>query len=195
MAVIDEIKKGLQKDKKDPSRSCYGVDATVVAITPYARSDFYSPTPVVLLPSDKTEKGKDLAIWIQITLDAWKTHPLGEKVHSPIWAYASDGDACFRVARYLLCMKVEINPESLLSALLSPLVVLKHIMKRFATLMRNPQGIMIFDDNLLPINIVTHLSNFGGMSRAKAHQLLDPSDKHNVPKAVSLVQTLEQLSH
>ena len=181
-----------------------------MAIAPYARSDFYSPTPVVLSPSDKTEKGKDLAFWIQITLDAWKTHPLGEKVHGPIWAYASDGDACFRVARYLLCMKVEINPESLLSALLSPLVVFnhysspdgvvgtcdpKHIMKRFATLMRNPQGIMIFDDNLLPINIVTHLSNFGGMSRAKARQLLDPSDKQNVPKAVSLVQTLEQLSH
>ena len=107
-------------------------------------------------------------------------------------------------------MKVEINPESELGALLSSLVGFncftspdgvvgtcdpKHIMKRFATLMRNTQGIMIFDDNLLPVNIVTHLSIFGGMSRAKARQLLDPSDKQNVPKAVSLVQTLEQLSH
>ena len=106
MAVIDKIKEGLMKDKSDPSRCCYGVDATVVAIAPYARSDFYSPTPLVLSPSDKTEKGRDLAIWIQTTLDAWKTHPLGEKVHGPIWALASDGDACFRVARYHITIYV-----------------------------------------------------------------------------------------
>jgi hypothetical protein len=64
MAVIDRIKEGLGKNKSDPTRGCYSVDATVVAITPYAQKDFYSPTPLVLSPSDKTEKGRDLAIWM-----------------------------------------------------------------------------------------------------------------------------------
>lgn len=60
----------------------------------------------------------------------------------------------------------------------------------FATLLRNTLGVMIYQTNLRPHNILFYLSHLPEMSFDKAHQLLDPSDKQNVLKVVSLIQNL-----
>ena len=52
---------------------------------------------------------------------------------------------------------------------------------------------MINDTNIKPSDVVDQLALLPNMSVEKAHQLLDPSDKQNVPKAVTLVQSLLQL--
>lgn len=80
---------------KSASKVCFGSEATVVGIAPYAQEDYYTPVPIVASPSDKTEKAPDLAKWMQTVLDTWKTHEFGEKVNGPIWALASDGDSTY----------------------------------------------------------------------------------------------------
>jgi hypothetical protein len=52
---------------------------------------------------------------------------------------------------------------------------------------------MINDTNIRPSDVVDQLALLPNMSVEKAYQLLDPSDKQNVPKAVTLVQSLLQL--
>jgi hypothetical protein len=69
----------------------------------------------------------------------------------------------------------------------------KHIFKQFATLLQCTVGFMINDANIKPGDVVDQLALLPNMSVEKAHQLLDPSDKQNVPKAVTLVQSLLQL--
>ena len=92
----------------------YGKDGTVVAVAPYAHTDHYTPIPLLLSPSCKAETGEDLAGWLQVVLEAWKSHPHGQQTHGPIWAIASDGEASFRRARFLLCMQHTISPVSAL---------------------------------------------------------------------------------
>lgn len=103
------------------TKVCFGSDATVVAIGSYTRTDNYAMVPVIVSPSDKTEKAQDLAKWIQTFIDAWKDHAYGEKVSGPLWALASDGDATFRRARHMICMAQRIDLTSLLGRRLSPL--------------------------------------------------------------------------
>lgn len=106
----------------DPEKKvCWGVDATVVAVAPYARSNYYSPVPIVLSPSDKTEKSDALKHWIQVVIDAWITHENGQKLFGDLWSIASDGDATFRRARHDLCTKVLLDPCSPLGFKLRPL--------------------------------------------------------------------------
>ncbi|KAJ7163663.1 hypothetical protein C8R46DRAFT_1163839 [Mycena filopes] len=183
---------------------CFGSDATVVAIAPYGLEDHYTPIPI-------TEKGAELAEWMQTLLVAWRKHPQGEALHGPIWALASDGDAAYRLAKHILCMVKELDPQSelgkkllkldglnLLTSTIGEIVGTgdpKHVWKRFGTLLRNPAGVMIFETHILPADIVTHLSELEEMSKEKASQLLDPADKQNVPKAVSLIQHLKNLQN
>lgn len=94
-------------------RSALGGDATVVAIAPYARKDHYSPVPIVLSPSDKTEKGDQLAQWIRKSvLDPFVHHPFGQSLIGGIWSLASDGDATFRRARQIICIQKPLDPSS-----------------------------------------------------------------------------------
>ena len=60
-------------------------------------------------------------------------------------------------------------------------------------LMRNSLGFMINDTNIGPYDLINNLSRLPQMSAEAARQLLDPSDKQNVPKAVSLIQHLSML--
>jgi hypothetical protein len=52
---------------------------------------------------------------------------------------------------------------------------------------------MIGDTNIIATDIIRHLSTLPGMTPDKAIELLDPGDKQNVPKAVSLIQNLLKL--
>jgi hypothetical protein len=97
---------------------CFGSDATVVAVAPYGHDDHYSPVPLVLSPSDKTEKGEALKGWIETLLQRWDSHENGAKSQGPIWAVGSDGDSSFRVAKHLLCMVEDLNLNSDLGKIL-----------------------------------------------------------------------------
>ncbi|KAJ7735697.1 hypothetical protein B0H14DRAFT_2639136 [Mycena olivaceomarginata] len=72
----------------------------------------------------------------------------------------------------------------------------KHIFKRKkaltcdATLLRNFSGIMVGQTNIRPDDVVKHLAALPDVTLAQARLLLDPADKQNVPKAVSLVESL-----
>lgn len=208
MEAIDNVHTALFDPPSDDQKVCFGSDATVVALAPYARKDHYSAIPLVVSPSDKTEKAEALAKWMRSFLDCYKMHEFGKQVHGPIGAIGSDGDSTFRRAKHILCMTTPLDPTCELGLLMrelkglnlhtSPEGILgtcdpKHVFKRFATLLRNTAGLIINDTNVKPQDIIFHLAQLPEMSIDKAQQLLDPSDKQNVPKAVSLIQHLYKL--
>ncbi|KAJ7724109.1 hypothetical protein B0H16DRAFT_1333685 [Mycena metata] len=206
---LEQVRKALaETDKKSKTRVCYGSDATVVAIAPYANEKHYTAVPIIASPTDKTENGATFAEWLQTVLDAWKLDPQGEKMHGPIWSIESDGDNVFRLAKFIICMAKSVDPNSQLGKILDkclginkytskdgaiPGSDLKHVAKRFATLTRNLVGISIGDTVLKPSDLLKHLAMHPHISYEKAKGLLDPGDKQNVPKAVSLIQELHAL--
>ena len=66
----------------------------------------------------------------------------------------------------------------------------KHIFKRFTTLLQSLAGFMINQNEIKPSDIAAHLAMLPDMDVKSAWQLLDPADKQNVPKAVTLLQSL-----
>lgn len=192
----------------DGVKVCFGSDGTVLAIASYAREDYYTAIPLILSPSCKHETGRALAEWLHVFLDTHATHPMGAAVTGDIWAVATDGDATYRLAKQILCVVQPIDEETPLGRLVTPLLGLntftskdlitctcdpKHIFKCFATLLRCMHGFMINDVHVTPYDIVDQLVDLPNMTIEKARQLLDPADKQNVPKAVSLLQHLIQL--
>ncbi|KZV91297.1 hypothetical protein EXIGLDRAFT_693781 [Exidia glandulosa HHB12029] len=213
MDAIDAIRAALQD-----GRVRFGSEATVVAVATYTDTLNYSPVPLVVSPSDKTEKGPALQEWIARIVECWKQHKYTH-VRGPIWSLASDGDAAYRFAKHWFCTVRMLSSRDALWTSLSPLRGLnlqtsadglttstcdpKHIIKRtssstaipesdcskigFATLLRNPHGIMIFDGLVLPRDILFHLTTLD-MDQQAAVRLLDPADKQKVDDG-SIVQT------
>ena len=205
---VETVHIALFESQDDAIKVCFGSDVTVVGITPYAPDDHYSPVPITASPSDKHEKGADLAKWLETVLDTWKTHPLGERINRPIWALGTDGDVSYCLAKQTICVYKQVDKSTPLGSLLSSLLCLncytskdgttgtcdpKHIFKWFATLLQSTSGFTVNDANIRPGDNVDQLALLPNMFVDKACQLLDPSDKKNVPKAVTLVQSLFQL--
>ncbi|KZV79434.1 hypothetical protein EXIGLDRAFT_707060 [Exidia glandulosa HHB12029] len=202
---VETIRTALQDQ-----RVRFGSEATVVAVAPYTDVNHYTPVPIAVSPSDKSEDAEQLLAWLQTAVSCWKTHQYAEQARGPIWSIATDGDATFRKAKHMLCTAGTITESSELWSSLSTLRGFnmkvsadgqttwtcdpKHIFKRFATLLRSPHGIMLFDVNIRPTDIVTYLTATGGLSVDTAVQLLDPADKQNVPKAVALMQHLHDIA-
>ncbi|KAF8163984.1 hypothetical protein BJ912DRAFT_1097015 [Pholiota molesta] len=204
---IDHIRHALLKEEDPAKKVCFGSDATVVAVAAYAQKD-HNPVPLIVSPSDKTEKWTALKEWVERFLSNYAVHEFGECLTGPMWTIASDGDAVYRRAKHEICTTTELDPSSSLGQKLGHLLGLntftssecivwtcdpKHIMKRFATLLRSKTGLMIEDTNITATDIIRHLATLPGMSPEKAIELLDPGDKQNVPKAVSLIQNLLKL--
>jgi hypothetical protein len=116
---LEAVRKALaETDKKSETRVCYGSDATVVAVAPYANEKNYTAVPIVASPTDKTETGADFAQWLQTVLEAWRLDPNGEKMHGPIWSIESDGDNVFRLAKFVVCMVKRVDSDSELGKIL-----------------------------------------------------------------------------
>jgi hypothetical protein len=116
---LEDVRKALAETvKKSKTRVCYGSDATVVAVAPYANEKHYTAVPIVVSPTDKTETGADFVQWLQIVLEAWRLDPNGEKIHGPIWSIESDGDNVFRLANFFLCMVKQVDSNSELGKIL-----------------------------------------------------------------------------
>ena len=206
----------------------FGKDATVAAIAPYGRTDYYGATPLIASPTCKNEDGISLSIWLRACMRGYNTHKYGRARQGPIWALASDGEASFRKAKFELCMTHQIPRDSELGLHLYQMSGMnvqcgedgiistcdpKHVFKRmlivhcirrrnthcpmlqgFATLLRNPKGIMVLDTNIQSHDVFEHLQALPSMTADTARHLLDPADKQNVPKAVHLMQSLLKLN-
>ena len=121
-AEIGKLRTALFDEEDTDKKVCFGLDATVVAMASYARSDHYRPVPLIVSPSDKTEKGELLAAWIQTLIDEYNIHVYGKAMHGPIFSIASDSDSSFQKARQILCMKTKIDPSSELGTIICPLL-------------------------------------------------------------------------
>jgi hypothetical protein len=113
--IIKNVENAIHGDEKE---CCYGKDATVVAIGPYADDTHYTPVPIVVSPSCKKETGKELARWIKTVLQTWATHPDGQAKHGPIWVVGSDGEPSFRLMRMSMCMTHVVDANSDLGKIL-----------------------------------------------------------------------------
>lgn len=69
----------------------------------------------------------------------------------------------------------------------------KHIVKRFATMIRSPKGIQVGNVHITSADVLRALEQLPNMTLQEALNLLSPVDKQNVPKAVNLLQCLTQL--
>ena len=127
---VEKVHTALFTFQDDATKVCFGSDATVVGIAPYARDDHYSPVPIVALPSDKHEKRVDLAKWLETVLDTWKTHEFGEKINGPIWGLGTDGDSSYRLAKHIICLHKQIDKSTPLGILLSELLGLNCYMSK-----------------------------------------------------------------
>ena len=205
----------------------HGKDGTVLAIAPITDSKDYYPVPLVVSPSCKTETGDQLVEWVGSLINTYREHPEGEARHGPIHTLATDGASSFRKLRATLGLRQLLNRHSLMGNILYHLPGLnlytgsngllttsdpKHVIKRFATLIRSKGGNIIkrrFASLALIQSKFEGGIQVGGTSltsqdalqalmcypmTAKAAQsLLDPADKQNVPKAVNLVSSLAKI--
>lgn len=184
----------------------YGKDGTILGVAPVTDKENYHVVPIVVSPSCKSEKGEDIAAWVKIFLRNWRTNPNGAALHGEVTTLATDGESSFRKLRFLLCLTKDLDRNSELGKILYQLPGLncrtgeniligtcdpKHVVKRFATLIRSPMGIQIGDGHFTSIDALRKLEL--KMTSSEAALLLNPADKQNVPKAVNLIQSLQPL--
>ena len=74
-----------------------------MAMAPYARTEHYSALPLIASPTNKTKKDHELAQWLRTYCETWQHDPNGAAAQGHMWAIASDGDAAFHLAKYILC--------------------------------------------------------------------------------------------
>ncbi|KIM35830.1 hypothetical protein M413DRAFT_36514, partial [Hebeloma cylindrosporum] len=191
-----------------PERTCHrGKDATVLGLAPVTATENYHVTPLILSPSCKAETGADLASWVGDFIDHYHDHPDGAMRHGKITTLATDGESSFRKLRFLLCLTETVDINSELGKRLSGLPGLnlstgyrgilgtcdpKHVVKRFATMLRSTRGFVI-GQRKNDADDVLHALKLVPMSHASAILLLNPTDKQNVPKAVWLIEELFKL--
>ncbi|KAG5634291.1 hypothetical protein H0H81_002523, partial [Sphagnurus paluster] len=194
-------------DKQNPIRH-YGKDATVLAIAPVTGEINYHPVPLLVTPSCKKEAASRLTQWIKKFLDAYHQHPQGASRHGPITAIATDGESSFRRMRFDLCLTVPLAQDTAMAQTLynlpgincmtGPYGILgtcdpKHILKRFATMLRSPKGTQIGDSGYGIHDVLEALRSIPSLTDQQAKELLNLMDKQNVPKAVYLLQCLAEL--
>ncbi len=120
--VIKQVEAALHGLPDSPGpKCCYGKDGTVAAIAPYARTDHYTPVPILLSPSCKSETGEELVESVRVVSNTWHIHPYGEQIHGSLWSLGSDGESSFRRARFLLCMSEQLDRDAPLGQLLHSL--------------------------------------------------------------------------
>ena len=190
------------------ARTCHrGKDATVLGLAPVTDMENYHVTPLVLSSSCKSETGEELASWVRGVIENYRQHSDGEERHGPICTLATDGESSFRKLRFLLCLTETLDPNSDLSRKLSVLPGVnlqtgphgilgtcdpKHIVKRFATMLRSPKGFTLGLHKIESVDVLKSLTHVP-MSEKNALLLLNPTDKQNVPKAVNLIDDLFKL--
>ncbi|PPQ82110.1 hypothetical protein CVT24_012426 [Panaeolus cyanescens] len=193
------------KDALKNGRCHYGKEVTVVAIAPITGPNHYYASPLLVSASCKTEKADEFLEWISDFLDVYEHHDDGEKRHGQIHTIFTDGASTFRKARFSKFLTEELDPNSPIGKIICPLTGFdcmtglrgrlgscdfKHIIKRFATSLRSPKGIIVNTTVLYPSHIREALDGVEGLTPEKAKRCINPADKQNVPAAVEFLQIL-----
>ncbi|KAH7918504.1 hypothetical protein BV22DRAFT_1024504 [Leucogyrophana mollusca] len=89
----------------------YGREATVTVIAAFSQTK-YSPLPVLVSPTCKSETADSAEVLIQQLLDCWHQHPDGKARFGPVWCFSTDGDATRRLACYNLFMGQKLGFSS-----------------------------------------------------------------------------------
>lgn len=145
-----------------------------------------------------------------MVVQAWEQAEFGKQAHGELWTISSDGDATRRRSLHKLLMCEDLSPLSPIHRLLSPLKLMnmrvgshamtlnfdtKYLFKRFATLVRGSEGIIVGHSHIQSAEIRRHLSNhpnFTGSVTTIA-TLFDGKDHQNVPKAVRLLSAVSSI--
>ena len=196
------------KEALDKKKIHQGKDGTVLGIAPVTADENYFVSPLILSASCKAEKGNEIATWVLKFLHQYRLSPDGMALHGSAEILSTDGESSFCKMRFIIGLTNAIDQNSELGKILyqlkgfncqtgiNQLVTTcdpKHVIKRFATMIRSPAGIQIGDTQITSHHILQALTRFGKMDVDKAQQLLHPADKKNVPKAVNLLQSLFDL--
>lgn len=105
---INDLKARLDSDGADGIH--LAPKATVIAIAPLGREDHYSGVSLLVSPSDGSEKGDEMAIWIEdVLLRTWDSHEYGQALHGAIWVISTDGDGAFRRMKHIVCTRVHLR--------------------------------------------------------------------------------------
>ncbi|KAG8692772.1 hypothetical protein FRC11_003378, partial [Ceratobasidium sp. 423] len=183
-------------------------EATVVAIAPFGPSN-YAPMVIMMSGTCKAETVDDHLALLRLSYKSYKSSPYGAAALGPIWSFATDGDACRRLALYRLCMTHTLSPPSPLYWELSHLELMnlacgedeithdgdfKHEEKRFASALRFGKGMYINGTHISPGDIKQHLRLVPTISPSRLEALFDNSDRQSVPKAHTLLKGIHNAS-
>ncbi|KII84375.1 hypothetical protein PLICRDRAFT_701936 [Plicaturopsis crispa FD-325 SS-3] len=183
-----------------------GKEATVLAVASFSSEDYHA-RPIIVSPTCKTENSKDQAVWIWRAVERYRLFYADAR--GMIWCISTDGDGVRRPALHSLLMKYMLDENLSLYQLLCKLAGMnlyvgeflitmdsdpKHLFKRFCTLIRTRDGIVIGDFVLNSETLTVHLLRIEGMTLPAVRSLINPADHQNVPMAVRLLQSLKAIS-
>lgn len=196
LSTVEAIGIGLQEKTLHRAKDC-----TVVAIAAYGHKD-YGPATIMLSRTCKAETTSGQARWLEGGVKAWQAATHGEAVFGPLWTIASDGDATRCRAMHGLFLRCDLIQGSPLHKILAPLPLFnlqvsdndetldfnpKHIVKRFGTLERGQDGILVYDTHVTPIQVRKELYKLPNADTTNIQTLFNGRDAQNVPKAVRLL--------
>ncbi|KAJ7241100.1 hypothetical protein C8J57DRAFT_1085356, partial [Mycena rebaudengoi] len=179
----------------------------------------YGAKPVFMGPSCKKGTWRDCLETMEKVLEAWKRSAYGERLYGPIKSIASDGDGKRRLALFMMCMHTEIVEGNPLYPFIKNLPGLnrrvgkdnitmdmdyKHIDKRCCTCLCSDAGVVVKSvcinrDLLLtwferlPDHDWSESSIHALLSETSLHELLNPSDAQDVPRAIKLLLCIVEI--
>lgn len=204
MDPLDVLAEGLRNKEVH-----YSKESTVIAIAPLTGED-YGPLIIMISGTCKTETDLRQREWIELIESGWREAEHGEICHGDIWTFSSDGDATRHRAMHRNFMSKDLTQSSPIHCLLSPLKFMnlqvgansvtsnfdtKHIFKRYATLIRGMEGILLSHSHIQCTEIKRYLHSHPRFedSSSTVTSLFDGKDHQNVPKAVRLLASVSLL--
>jgi hypothetical protein len=198
--------------RSQPSESKYHTasQATTIAVSFFGQED-YRAVPFSL---SGTCGKKDSSIFVEQIAQikqAWKDSG-SENLFGPLWSIATDGDASRRKGGFEALLWQDLPMDTPLGCLLWPLhkhgmnmkvgddegMTLdfdwKHVIKRFGTLIRSQDG-MVIHNTRITSGVIARYLRLLKMDPVKIVALLEPHDPQNVIKAIELVEALHTVAN
>lgn len=196
-ADLDAMKAGLDSEKFHLAK-----EGAMFVVGPVSARENYYPTPIALFGACKAETGTMLADITRLLIEQYDKHPSGRSRHGNIVLFCTDGDASFRAARFLLCLKQPAISGADTLAHLTGLNTLvgtneligccdpKHVIKRFAQALRSYTLRLEIGDTTITYQDIKYALSVSGTPEDRIAALLNPQDKQNVPIALDLLMLL-----
>ncbi|KAF8188597.1 hypothetical protein K438DRAFT_2146607, partial [Mycena galopus ATCC 62051] len=183
-------------------------EATVAAFGVFSKDPrVYSARPCCISGTDKTEKGPAHAKFIQQIMTAGNNKRTRGNITYRTICIASDGEAKRGAALVEVTMNRDLDPDSPIHPLLSPLQLMnlrvgeddvtadkdyRHVLKTLRNLLMRLKGIKILGCIITPALLKQHLYA-AGHSQAQVHSFLNPDDKQDVDLTYGILKSLWSL--